>query len=231
MKSKFATLQTMIRNEIIKGNTHHKALAAHLSGMYILSEEHKEQVGNASTVDEIFFHLPSYWSFLDFSNLENIVENFCSPECEARKKLEQYKRDVRDFCERRISEYPKGSLDNDGIDKVVVTLDLQDPLIKHVLNLKEVIADILGEEASKLVLQNVGSGSVVVTYLIATSVGEKLFLESSGTAKALTQEQKDKLQEVNVVSLKFKEITIYQQGIIPIINTAQQLWYVCEKIM
>ena len=76
--------------------------------------------------------------------------------------------------------------------------------------MKEVIADILGEEASKLVLQNVGSGSVVVTYLIATSVGEKLFLDSSGTAKPLTQEQKDKLLEVNVVSLKFKEITIFK---------------------
>ena len=217
MKDKFATLQTMIRNEIIKGNTDHKALAAHVSGMYILSEQHKEQVGNASTVDEIFFHLPQYWSFLDFSNLENIVENFCSPECEARKKLEQYKLDVRDFCKRRVSECPEGSLNDDGIDEVVVILDLEDPLIEHVRNLKLVIADILGEEASKLVLKNIGKGSVVLTYLIATSVGEKLFLESPGTAKPLTQEQKDKLLEANVVSLRFKEVTIFK-GIIPIMQ-------------
>ena len=220
MKNKFATLQTMIRDNI-KGNTDHQSLIAHVIGRDVLSEEHETQMTKASTIDEIFFILPKYWTFLDFSLLENIAENFCSPECEAKKELEQYKHDLQQFCKRRISEYPEGSLNNDGIDKVVVILDLDDKSLKRVLNLKEVIADILGEEASKLVLKNVGNGSVVVTYLIASSVGEKVFLDSSGTAKPLTQKQKDKLLEANVVSLKFKEITIfsiYQQVLKGIIS-------------
>ena len=202
----------MIRNNI-KKNADHKALAAHISGMYILTEEHEIQVANASTVDEIFYILPKYWSFLDFGNLDDIAENFCSPECEARKKLDIYRGDVQEFCRRRVSEFPPGSLnngtDNEGMDKLVVTLDLKDPSLRHVRDLKEVIANILGLPASKLILYDIGIGSILVTFLIATSLGEKLFLETTGTAKALSQPQEDRLLEIKVVSLEFKDITVF----------------------
>ena len=212
MRDKFSKLQTMIRKNI-KENADHTDLAAHISGMYMLSEEHVTQVANASAIDKIFFILPKYWSFLDFSNLENIAETFCTPECEAKKELDQYKRDVQQFCERRVSEFPPGSLyngtDNEGMDKLVVVLDLKDPSVKHVQGLKEVIANILGQPASKLVLYDIGIGSIVVTFLMATSLGEKLFLEATGTAKTLTQKQEDQLQEIKVISLEFKETTVF----------------------
>lgn len=212
MRDKFSKLQTMIRKNI-KNNTDHKDFVAHLTGMYMLSEEHETQVAIASTIDEIFYILPKYWSFLDFSNLENIAETFCSNECEAKKDLDQYKYDVQQFCRRSVSEFPPGSLnngaDNEGMDKLIVTLDLKDPSLKHVQGLKEVIANILGQPSSKLVLYDVGTGSVVVTFLIASSLGEKLFLETTGTAKSLTHEQKDQLLKANVVSLEFKEITVF----------------------
>ena len=98
----------------------------------------------------------------------------------------------------------------EGMDKLVITLDLQDPSLRHVLDLKEVIADVLQLPASKLILHDIGPGSVVVTFWVATSLGEKSLLESPGTAKPLTQEQKDKLLEANVASLKFKEITVFK---------------------
>ena len=212
MKRKFSALQTMIRNNI-KENADHKALAAHISGMYILTEEHEVQVANASTVDEIFYILPKYWSFLDFGNLDDIAETFCSHECEAKKELDIYKGDVQQFCKRRVSEFPPGSLNNgtdsEGMDKLVVTLDLKDPSLRHVRDLKEVIANILGLPASKLVLYDIGIGSVLVTFLIAISLGEKLFLETTGNAKTLTQKQEDQLLEIKVVSLEFKEITVF----------------------
>ena len=172
--------------------------------MYILSEEHENQVAKASTIDEIFFILTKYWSFLDFSNLVNIAKNlYCDHDTE--KQIKEYKEDVEKFCERRVSELPPGSLnsgtDMEGMDKLVITLDLQDPALRHVLDLKEVIADILQQPASKLILCDIGIGSVVVTFLVSTLLGEKL--------KMLTQKQKDRLQEANVVSLKLKEKALF----------------------
>ena len=226
MRHKFSALQTTIRKNV-KKNVDHKDFAAHVFGMYILSEEHQKQVANASTVDDIFNILTKYWSFLDFSNLEDIAKNVyhesdtekqIEQDTEKEKKqgtgeqIEQYKKDVQQFCERRVSEFPPGSLNNgtdsEGMDKLVVTLDLHDPSLKHVLRLKEVIANILGQPASKLVLYDIGSGSVVLTFLIATLLGEELFMKTSNTL-TLTQKQKDKLLEVNVVSLEFKEVTLF----------------------
>ena len=168
---------------------------------------------NASTIDEIFFILPKYWSFLDFCNLEDIAETFCSHECDAKKELDIYKGDVQQFCERRVSEFPPCSLnngvDNEGMDKLIVTLDLKDPSLRHVRGLKEVIANILEQPASKLVLYDIGIGSVIVTFLIAASLGDKLFAETTGTAKTLTHEQENQLVETNVVSLEFKDIVVF----------------------
>ena len=72
----------MIRNNI-KENTDRKALAAHVSGMYLLTEEHEKKVADASEVDEIFYILPKYWSILDFGNLDDIAKysDFVNAEC------------------------------------------------------------------------------------------------------------------------------------------------------
>ena len=213
MKHRFSALQTMIRNNLKTKNVNPEDLATHIIGMYILSEEHENRMEKASKLEEIFIILTKYWSFLDFSHLENIAEIFCNDKCEAKKELDRYKRDVQQFCKRRVSEFPPGSLNNgtdiEGMDKLVVVLDLKDPSLKHVLDLKEVIGNILGQPSSKLVLYNIGIGSVVVTFLIATSLGKKLFLETNGTAKTLTQKQEDQLLEINMVSMEFMEITVF----------------------
>ena len=213
MKHRFSVLQTLIRNNLKTEDVNPKALATHIIGMHILSEEHEKIMEKASRLQEIFNILTKYCSFLDFSHLESIVEIFCSDKCVAKKELDEYKYAVQHFCERRVSEFPQGSLnsgtDIEGMDKLVVVLDLKDPSLKRVLNLKEVIANILGQPPSKLVLYNIGIGSIVVTFLIATSLGEKLFLETTGTAKTLTQKQEDQSLEINMVSMKFLEITVF----------------------
>ena len=177
--------------------------------MYILSEEHQKQVSDASTVDDIFNILTKYWSFLDISNLEDIAKNVCCGH-DTEEEIEQYKKEVQQFCKCRVSEFPPDSLNNstdsEGMDKLVVILDVEDPLLKHVVDLKEVIANILEIPASKLVLCHIESGSVIVTFLIATSLGEKLFLK---TSDPLAQEQKDQFMEAHVVSLEFKEVNLF----------------------
>ena len=208
MKHKFSHLQTLIRENL---NVSPEALAAHVIGMYILSEEHKTRMERASRIEQIFNILTMYWSFLDFGHLENIAEEYCSIDCDAKRELEQYKGEVQEFCRRRVSEFPQGSLNNgsdiEGMDKLVVTLDLKDPSLRHVLDLKEKIANILGQPASKLVLSDIGSGSVVLTFWIATSLGKELFLKKPDV---FTQEQRDKLKDARVVSLEFKEVSVYK---------------------
>ena len=183
-------------------------LAAHVSGMQLpMTDEQENQVANASTVDEIFIVLPKYWSFLDFDNLENIAENFCSPESEARQQLEIYKCDVQQFCECRVSEFPPGSLNNgadnlnEGWDKLVVKLEMENPLLKRVLHIKEDIATILNKKASKLVLCDITPGCVAVTFWTTTSLDEELFL---------TQKQREKLLDAAVVSIEFKGIIVFK---------------------
>ena len=213
MKHKFSILQTKIRNDI-KKYISPEDLASHIISMYILSDEHVKIIEKASRIEAIFNILTKYWSFLDFSHLENIAEVYCSQDCDAKRALEQYKEDVRQFCERRVSELPPGSLNNgtdiEGMDKLIIVLDLQDPSLRlsHVLRLKEVIADILGQPASKLVLCDIENGSIVVIFWMAISLGEELFLSKS---PPLTQTQEEKLKEAGVVSLEFKGKMVYQQ--------------------
>ena len=60
------------------------------------------------------------------------------------------------------------------MDKLKITLDLKNPSLRHIRDLKEIIANILGLPASKLVLYDiVGRESVVVTVVMATWLGEK----------------------------------------------------------
>ena len=208
IRHNFSNLQTMIRKSI-KTNTDHKDLAAHVAGMSMLTKEDKKQVADAFTVDDIFIILTDYWSMLDFNNLENIAQHFCHDA--VKQEMKQYKDDVRRFCERRVSEFPHGSLsngtDNEGRDKLVVILDLKDPPLKHILRIKEVIANILEKPASKLVLCDISPGSVIVTFWIATSLGEKLL--KSSDVEILTQKQKNKLLEADVVLMKFKGIIVF----------------------
>ena len=208
MKYNFSDLQTMIRENL---NVSPKALATHVIGMYILSEEHEVRMIKASSIEDIFIILTKYWSFLDFGHLENIAGKYCSMDCDAKRELEQYKEEVQQFCTRRVSELPQGSLNNgndiEGMDKLIVTLDLKDPSLRHVLDLKEIIANILGKPASKLVLCDIGSGSVVVIFWIATSLGKELFLKKPDV---FTQEQRDRLKDAHVVSLEFKEVSVYK---------------------
>ena len=206
MKHKFSSLQTKIRKNI-KANVNHEELASHVVGMYILSDDHEKQVKKASSIEEIFNVLTKYWSFLDYGNLEDIAVNLCCG-FDAEEEISRYGTEVFQFCERRVSEFPQGSLsngtDDEGMGKLVIMLDVQDPSLKYVKDLKEVIANILDQPVSKFVLHDIADGSVLVTFLISTSLGEELFMK-----RTLTEQQKDALQKANVILLKFKGICVF----------------------
>ena len=112
--------------------------------------------------------------------------------------MNEYKQEVLNFCQRRVSEFPTnflGSSGNDtGMKKLHVTLNLEDPALKRIKHLKIIIANILGCRASELMLQNVEYGCVLVTFLLTTAVERRLFLDGI----ILTTEQETILKKEHV---------------------------------
>ena len=203
IKLKFSTLQ----DEIWKSINDIQGLVQLVLGMGMLSKDDEEHIRkNPSNVSII---LTKYWSFLDFENLEHIVERKCSSV--EKRMMEEYKEEVQMFCQRRVSELPPNSLDSSGnitgMRKLCVLLDLDDPALQRVRHLKMAIAIILGCRTSDLVLQNIEPGSVLVTYLVNGTLGEKLF------ERRMTAKQKTSLKENNVTWIRYDDrITIFSEA-------------------
>ena len=202
MKFKFSSLQHRIRKSIADT----PGLVNLVLGMNILSEDDEEKVRNTpSEVDTI---LTKYWSFLDYENFEHIVENMCG---ENEKRLTKaYSEEVKKFCERRVSELPPDSLGNsaindDGMKKLRVVLNLDDPALKRIKDLKIVIANILECRASQLVLQDIKGGSVLVTFLLTASIGARIF------RKSLSDKQKAALRDEHVTSLMYESTVFFSE--------------------
>ena len=202
MKHKFFTLQ----QKIWESFDDQKGITACLLDMAILSEEDEKQVKEATSINDIRISLAQiYWSFLDYENLEPIVETKCGDT--EQKMMKEYGEKVKRFCERRVTEFPAGSLNNGtdhagpGMKKLIVALNLKDPSLKRIKQIKVVVANILGCPASKLILYDIEDGSVLVTFLV---VGAKL-LET----RSLTPEQEDALRKEYVISLNYDSTFVF----------------------
>ena len=198
IKQRFALLQSRIRNSI----RDHKELASHVIGMYILSSQHEEEIKKATSTGDIFIILSKYWSFLDYSILENITQNpsACDFGVDVQQEMDAYHDKLKEFCKRRVSEIPSGYLVNDqeGMEKLVVILDHSDISLQHIKYLKEEIANILEIPASKLLLHDIHIGSVVVTFLVSSQLKKQPF------EIMLTEQQITDLRKAKVIAVKFR---------------------------
>ena len=115
--------------------------------MGILGEDDEILVKRADNTDDIFMVLMRYWSFLDYENFESIVVNMCGKDSKQIQEWSQYKDEVQMFCERcRVYELPGSSLEDSNkrerMNKLIVRLNLDDPVLSRIKHLKEVIANI-----------------------------------------------------------------------------------------
>ena len=195
---KFSLLQTTVRENI----TDHRKLVATVLDMQILSETKEKEVKEACNTTEVWIVLSGkFWSFLDYGKLKVIIENNCGER--EKEMMKEYEEEVKRFCSRRVSNILSqiSTSDHSEMEEVHVTLDLSNPILNHIKDLKIVIANILfpGQAmASKLVLHDIKSGSVVVSFLVMSSVVH--FFEKM----KLTEEQRDALKKAHVLSIKFK---------------------------
>jgi hypothetical protein len=219
IKLKFSTLQ----DKIWKSITDTQGLVQLVLGMGMLSKDDEEQIRKTPSAVSII--LTKYWSFLDFENLEHIVQCKCSSASVEKRMMQQYKEDVVTYCQRRVSELPPNSLggsSNDtGMKKLCILLALDDPALQNIKYLKMDIANILGCRTSDLVLQNVEPGSVLATYTINATVGAQL-VERRMTAK---QKAALKANKVNQMWIRYddEKVTIFSADMESYIPSAGQV--------
>lgn len=198
IKLNFATLQTNVRQRI--GD--YKNFATHVLSMDILSAHDAELVRNAASTDQIFVIIRNYWSLIDYAILKNIADTLLSPCHDHKQEMSEYDELLRQFCERRISELPPNFLstgtDAEGVEKVNVTLNMDDLSLKNIKDIKAEIAVILDIPPSRLTICHIGAGSVIITFLIGAEI-EKMF-----EMTVLSKEQVAKLKMINVVALNFR---------------------------
>ena len=187
--------------------TDHRKLVATVLDMRILSDKKKRELKKASNTTEVWIVISGeYWSFLDYGRLKVVVENNCGER--EKEMMEEYEEEVKRFCERRVSNILSriSTSDHSEMEELHVILDLSDPTLNDIKKIKIVIANILfpGQAmASKLVIHDIGSGSVAVIFRVMPSVVH-IFREMKLTAK-----QQEALKEARIISIKFNSIFIF----------------------
>lgn len=138
----------------------------------------EEKLRGAASTDQLFKILQKQWNFLEFDLLVSIVEQCCDESiC---KKVETYHSYLKEFFEKRkLSEVPEDlSISNctdETQEQLIMKLDLNDPTLKEIKDLKFRICEILEIMPSTLLISEIRQGCVEITFLIPSHISEYVF--------------------------------------------------------
>lgn len=198
---KFATLQTRIR-ESLSSKVCAKNIAAHVIAYGIVNQSSDEKLKflKHDTLEEVFSILSDHWSFLDYDLLKSIVKNYGSEDEES--EIEKYQKQLKLFCERRVSEVPKEFIqlqkksEHDLRDKVIIKLKLDHPKLKDIKDLKSKLCNVMSIEPATLQIVNVHLGCVEVIFLVSKHI-------SYVFERPLTEQQWKAFQSASIVCLSY----------------------------
>lgn len=205
LQKKFATLQTSVRKSLKGRGVPTKDVVAHVIGFGV-SDEHKKELMALDSFDEVFIILTDYWSFLDCDLLENIVENYgCDTD---QEKIGKYQEELNLFCKRRISEVPNKSLvlSNDQTrERMIVKLNINDPRLAIIKDLKIKICKILSIEPWSLQIMEIKEGCILLTFLVSFHISKHLF------SKSLMKVQCEDLKDLSVLTIAYSNFDGFQK--------------------
>ena len=164
----------------------------------------EEKLREAPSTDQLFNKIQKQWNFLEFDLLESIVEQCCDePIC---KQVKEYHNDLKEFFEKRkMSEVSEDlSLSNcmdETQEQVIMKLDLNDPTLKEIKDLKSRICEILGVMPSTLLISGIRPGCVEITFLIPGHISEYVF------GKPITETQCEALKAASVLEFRWRNRT------------------------
>lgn len=207
----FADYIDYIQESLVKQKVSVKRLKSYLlrlpcsdeNNLMLLSSAIADALEKAVDVYDIFMKLDKCTSFLNYHIFEKIVGRF---DIDSGHEDLKYPEKLRKYIEKHaISEFiainPVLSKYIDGTKKLVLLLDVE-PICKFskLVDIGQVVADIMNLDQSVLLIHSIEGGSVIITFLIPTSVAEVIF---SGCKELIfSQEQKAGLRKVSVKTLK-----------------------------
>ena len=171
--------------------------------------EKRKEFEKVVTVNEIFDHIgPECGSFLNFDIYQAIAEKYKVDKDPKLKELD-YPNQLKLYIEKhRICEFikinPSLELQSFSSEKLILKFDLK--LIERlckVLNVKHVVATILGIRPSALQFVSISEGCVIVTFLIPRHITETVFCTLRETKK------QEEFQVLPIQWLKCGNFTLY----------------------
>ena len=121
-----------------------------------LLDEHSEEIKRAGSISEIFYILSTYWSYLTYEILEDIIELYGTSD--DRERLKKYDEELCNFCKRRTFELPPESGNDNMLSpkqkKFCVVLNFRkDITCEQLLQIRGRIAKILKVNLAMLTIQ------------------------------------------------------------------------------
>ena len=129
----------------------------------------------AENLEEIFMHLNLYWSFIDCSLLDYIIDRFCSPDL--KKEMHEYKSELGEF--RRVTtigqvigSWPGRVNPPPSFTEFTSTLDRDASTftLEELEELRVKICDEFSLSNFILMFRGVVKGSLVITWLVPSSI-------------------------------------------------------------
>ena len=180
-------------------------------GQYRLLAGLRAQFQRAETINDIIDAMD--FSFLEYHVFQDIVERYRLDENQATvmDPLRLYPDRLKEYIEKhKISEFiqinPQLSTLDSSSEELTLKfrVDLSRYRLKNLIELKSIIADILGIRVSALRLLSVEEGCMLVTFLIPLPVAQLIFPSGS----ALTEQQMKSFRRLLALWLKCCGFTI-----------------------
>ena len=186
IRSSFAILVAHTLTHLLQSDTTAEVLKALIAEHGL--QELTDQIGSKDTIPMIVDKVRKgkYWSFFNYELVASIIK-FCK-KTELTEELEDYVSEFEVYCQHRVSEVPRGSLNGNQTNNHCFKLKLDDTLIENIdLNRVKKIQYKLQEilKMKPLQLVNVESGCIELTFRYFNKT--KLFPLSEGQKIALSE--------------------------------------------
>ena len=155
-----------------------------------LLRERFDEIKAAKDIDDIFDILADYVSFFSFHITEHIVDNLGTQE--DRQLLNQYKKELEEYCKRNIYECPSYSAPKPGVADLMLKVEgIEKYNLKHLAELISCISRVVSVADYTLQLCSVEKGCVQLNFQIPHFVKEAIF--------PLASEQMEKLKDMDII--------------------------------
>ena len=146
-------------------------------------EELADQVESTDTIPMVLNKVKrgNYWSFFNYVILESIITSCCK-ETHLIAELDDYVSEFKTYCQRRVSEVPRGSLSGEHADKqsssifkikMDDTFPIQEITLKTLKDIQYQLEKIL--KMNPLQLVDVKDGCIELTFKFFNNATAKLF--------------------------------------------------------